>query len=141
MSRNEGKIGPQDHTPNQNFPNRNQLLEPLHGADFSTMPFPHITYLSAGGVAEICRLNCMVWRLPRDRLIVAFSKAASVFSLSTKRHSTSDNSCYTSSFGHANRAMSIISMSLRYDPVWLGVACRTHRLVSNILYFGGWRGP
>ena len=45
------------------------------GADFSSMPLPHSTHMSAGGVAEICRLNSMVWRLPWDRLLVALSKA------------------------------------------------------------------
>ena len=63
------------------------------------------------------------------------------FLLSTKRHSTSDNSCCTSSFGHADRAISIISMTPRYDPICFGVACRTRGILRNSLYSGGCRGP
>ena len=95
------------------FHHRYELLEQVHGADFSNTPLPHTTYLSAGGVAEIFSLNYMVWRLPWDRPMVAFSKAAFIFLRSTKRHLTSDNSCHTGSFGHANRAISSTSISLR----------------------------
>ena len=41
----------------------------------------------------------------------------------------SDNSCRASSFGLADRATSILSVSLRDGPIWFGVACRTHRLL------------
>ena len=69
LSRNEGKTVTSDHTRNELF-HRYQLLDPLHGGDFSTTPLPHTTYLSAGGVVEICRLCYMMCWLPLNRLIV-----------------------------------------------------------------------
>ena len=36
-------------------------------------PTQHI-YVSTGGVTEIYRLNSVLWGLPWDRVIVAFSK-------------------------------------------------------------------
>ena len=76
-----GENGPHDHTSNQSFTTdiRCQPIERLHCADFSTTPLPHTTYLSAGGVAEICRVDCMVCRLPWDRVIVGFPKATCTF--------------------------------------------------------------
>ena len=78
-----------------------------------------IIHASAGGVAEICRFSSMTWRLPWDWVIVVFSKPTSTFWHSTKRHSTNVNSCHTSSFGHADRAISrMIPMSLRDERSW-----------------------
>lgn len=43
MSRNEGKVVPQDHTFQSNVRHQYQFLVPLHGADISTTPLPHTT--------------------------------------------------------------------------------------------------
>lgn len=56
-----------------NFQQRNKPKEPLR----TWRRFQHHATLThhkmgAGGVAEICKLNSMVWRLPWDRLMVAF---------------------------------------------------------------------
>ena len=68
---------------------------------------------------EICRLDSMASRLPWDGVIVPFPKAtydAYFFLPSTKRHSTNDNSCRTSSFGYVDCAISVLSLSLRDEP-------------------------
>ena len=120
-----------------NFRQQDQLIELLHGADFSTMPHPHSIRMSAGGVAEIYRLNSMVWRLTWDRLIAAFSNERYVyfFLLPTKRHSTNNNFCDATLFGHVDRAIFVISTRLRDEPIWFGVAYRTH--IENSLHSGG----
>jgi len=144
LSRNEGDIGPQCHTPNQTltFIHWYQLLAPFWRR------FQHHTHLTHH-ISE--RGRCR-WE-PQAQL---YGVEAAVgwghcgilqcyfrlfFLSSTKRHSTSNNCCYTSSFGHADRAISIISMRIWDETNWFGVACRTHRLLSNSLYSGGWRGP
>lgn len=45
------------------------------------------------------------------------------------------------SFEHADSAISNTSLSLRGEPIRLGLTCRTHRLLENTLHSGGWRGP
>ena len=74
----------------------------------------------------------------RTRLTVAFSKAMITFLLSTKRHIINDNSCHKSSFGHADRAISMTSVSLRDEMLRRYPTCRTHRLPRNS---GRWRRP
>ena len=124
-NKGENKIGPQD----QSQPNfRQRQAHTTHTTTTRTRRrFQHnapltqhrSTPISVGGVAETCKPSSMVRRLSWVRLIVALSQAASTFRLTTKQHSTNDNSCYSSSFGHANRAISVISiryLSDIYEP-------------------------
>ena len=70
--------------------------------------------------------------------MVSFAKATSTFWLLIKSHSTSDNSGHTSSCGHADRAISIISMSLREEPIGLAwaVECTDFSKILCILEAG-----
>ena len=66
------------------------------GTGFSAMPFPHTTHMGAGVAASSCSLDCMVWPLPWDAVVVACSRLTSALA----RH----NSCPTSPSEHAERA-------------------------------------
>ena len=109
----------------------------LHGAEFSaTMSFLHNTHKGAGGITEICNIP---WcgRCRGIESLVALSKRTSTFGDRTKHHTTGQNTCHTSPFGHVKRAMPMMSLSLRYERLQLYLACRTHRPLENPVYSRG----
>ena len=97
-----------------------QLIQPLlvHGADFSTTPLSRniAAHLSAWAVSRRpanpvpwcggCRGFDSLWHSPKLRLL---------FDLLRNTTQQNDNSCYSSSFGHANRAISVIPIRYLSD--------------------------
>lgn len=61
------------------FHHRYQLLEPLPGVGLSALPLPHAINMAAGVAASSYRLNSMVWPLPWDGVVVAFSGLTPAF--------------------------------------------------------------
>ena len=124
-----------------NSHHRYQLLEPLHGAGFNTMPLPHTIPMGAGVAAWSGSQCSMVWPLTWDEVIVAFSELTFGFLLGVKQYSTGDNSCHTGPFEDADSTISMVSLSLRHEHIWFGVTCRTRRPLRNTLHCRGWGGP
>lgn len=102
------------------------------------MSFPHNTH--TGALAGTCNLNSVVWPLSWDRVFVAFSKHTSTIGVWMKHHTKYQNFFHESPFGHANRAISMIPLSRRYETLRLYLACRTHGALEYTLCSGGWRG-
>ena len=115
----EKKMPPSSHS-QLNSHHRYQLLEPLHGAGFSTMPLTHHT-MGAGVAASSFSPSSMVWPLPWDGVIVAFSELTSDFLLPVKQYLTDHNSSHTGPFEDVDSTISMISLSLRHEPIWFGM--------------------
>ena len=137
VSRERGKnITPSLHS-QSNSNHRYQLLEPLHGAVFSTIPLPHTIPVGAGVAASSCSLGSVAWPLPWVGVIVAFSELTFDFLLPVKHYSTGCNSRHTGPLEDVDSAISVFSLSLRsYAMRLLGLAGPVERagFSKNILY-------
>ena len=137
VSRERGKnITPSLHS-QANSNHRYQLLEPLHGTVFSTIPLPHIIPMGAGVAASSCSLGSVAWPPPWVGVIVAFSELTFDFLLPVKHYSTGCNSCHTGPLEDVDSAISVFSLSLcSYAMRLLGLAGPVERagFSKNILY-------
>ena len=140
VSRERGKnITPSLHS-QSNSNHRYQLLEPLHGAVFSTILLPHTIPMGAGVAASSCSLGSVAWPLPWVGVIVVFSDLTSDFLLHVKHYSTGCTSCHTGPLEDVDSAISVLSLSLRsYAMRLLGLAGPVERVdfSKNILYSQG----
>ena len=128
-----------NHTISPQMPACSTML----GADFTairTLP-THQTWGRGRCRVELgVQFNSMVWPLWDAFFIVSFNNTCASW-LPVERFTAPHNSCYTNPIEHVKHAISIASLSLRDEPSWYCVACRTHRLLQNTVCSGGRREP
>lgn len=82
-----------------------------------------------------CRAGCCgiesLCHFPWRNLLIDFLRS------STNNH----HACYAGSLGHANRAISVICMGLRYEILHEYLPCQARRLLQKSLHSRGWGGP